>query len=272
MFRRVCLLFGALGLLMMAPFIASAQQSETPAYTFIAEWKVPQEKWNEFTAFEEKTSRPVLERFFADGTITGWVYIVSRVHHATGNSHGLWFTATSIARIERVVEELLKLPTNPTVIGTEYHHDHLLQSVFRGGRAAAGNGYLVVNAFQVLPGKGQEWRQLVKKHFKPTWDELVANGTISYYEMSVEHIHTQDAGGHQGWYINAPSADASGGHYGWYIAPSAEAMDKVSAAFEALERKRSAEENRTIAATIRQLEVPDYHRDSLYRVPSYARK
>lgn len=189
-----------LSFLLLAPFFATAQQPETPVFTFISEWKVPQEKWTEFDAFEEENSRPILERFFADGTIIGYVYIVSRVHHATGNTHGFWFTATSIAGTQRVISELLRLPTNPAVIDGEYHHDHLLQSLLRGGRAGAGSGYLVVNAYEVQPGKGEEWRQAVEKYLKPTWDDLVANGTITYYELSLEHIHTADPDQRYIWY------------------------------------------------------------------------
>lgn len=253
MSRRIYLLLTVLCLVLVAPILASAQEPQT--YTFVAEWAVPRAQWDEFTAFWEKNARPVLERLTADGTLVGWGVFAVRVHTVDGMTHGTWYWANSIAAGQRALDELIKLPPNPAQAGAK-HRDYLLRSLVRKDRAASGNGYLWVSSVQVQPGKGQQWRELWEKYTKPVYDELQANGTISMYELVVEHVHTENPGT----------------RFVAYVTPSADGLDKVQAALAAAGAKRSAEENRAIGAAFAEVTVAGAHRDFFARVSSYARK
>lgn len=253
MSRRIYLLLSVLCLALVAPMVATAQEPQT--YTFVAEWAVPRAQWDEFTAFWEKNARPVLERLTADGTLVGWGIFASRVHLVDATTHGTWYWANSLAAGQRALDELLKLPPNPATAGAK-HRDYLLRSLIRKDRAASGSGYLWVGSVQVQPGKGQQWRELWEKYTKPVYDELQANGTISMYELVVEHVHTEDPGT----------------RFVAYVTPSADGLDKVRAALAAAGEKRSAEENRAIGAAFAEVTVAGAHRDFFARVSAYAHK
>jgi hypothetical protein len=253
-FRRTNLLFVVLCVLFLAPVVAPAQPPDV--YTFVAQWAVPRDQWNAFTDFNEKNARPVLERLYANGTIVGWGNFASIVHDESGMTHGTWWQAAGLANIERVLGELLKLPPNPAVAGAK-HRDYLMRSLVRNAKASGPTGgYLWVSGTQVKSGKGQEWRDLWDKYTKPLYDELLAGGAITYYELETEHVHTDDPG----W------------RYLVYITPTADGADKVRAAGVALSGKRGPETNRAIGNAFAEVTVPEAHRDFYARVLGYAVK
>lgn len=251
MSTKMHLVFAMLCLLLVAPIVASAQQQEAPIYTYVALWNVPRAQWADFTAFREKNNRPVLERMYADGTIVSWGSFATVVHEENGYTHGTWYAATSIAALQRVLEELLKLPPNPAAAGAK-HRDHLLRSlVHRRRTTSTTSGYLSVAAFQAQPGRGGEWLDLWKRYFQPMYDEWLAKGTISAYEVEVEQIHTENPN----W------------RYIVTVAPNAEALDKITAAISAL-----FEKNPTLGAAFAPLSVPGAHWDYLARVSAFTQK
>jgi len=242
---------------LLAPLVATAQQQEPDLYTFVAQWAVPRAQWDEFTASYEKNFRPVLERMMANGTIISWGSFAWTVHDDSGLTHGTWWQANSIGAIERTREELVKLPPAPGMLAATKHRDLLLRQLIRRARATGPTGgYLWVSSSQVKPGKGQEWRELGDKYGKPLYDELLANGTITFYSVDVEYVHTYDPGL----------------RYVVYITPTADGVDKVRAAIVARNQKRSAEENRAIGDAFAEVTVAGTHRDFFARILAYAQK
>lgn len=252
MLRRIPLLLGGLALCLLVPVTAAAQQQprEPDVYTYVAQWGVARAQWAAATAQFDRLVRPVLERRVADGTLVGWGRFETVVHEENGMTHGNWWTATSIAGLERVREELIKLPPNPALAGAS-HSDLLLRSLIsRGGATAPSSGYLWVAAFQVQPGKGQEWRDLWDRHVKPVFDELLASGAISSYSVDVEHVHTQNPG----W------------RYIVYVAPNAEGVDKVRAGLVPFFQ------NRAVMDEFNSVLVPGAHWDYFARIPAMGQK
>jgi len=238
---------------LLVPALAQAQQAEPPVYTFVAEWALPRDKWDQFTAEWEKNSKPTLERLSANGTLVGWGAFAEVVHQDGEITHGTWWAATSIAGIERARTELIK-QANPTIAAATKHHDYLLRSLIRGTRATGpASGYLWVSSSMVQPGKGQDWRAHWEKYSKQVYDQLLKDGTITYYAVEVEQVHTQ----------------ASGLRFVVYITPSADGIDKVNAAFQAANQKRSEEERRAIGSAFADTVVPGAHRDFFAWIASY---
>ncbi len=229
-----------------------AMAQEAPVYTFVAHWNVPRAQWAEFTAFGEESVRPVLERMLANGTIVSWGLSTTVVHRENGTTHETWWAATSIAGIERAREELRKLPSSAVLAGAK-HHDHLSESlIHRGSTTDTTSGYLYISVYKVRPGRGQDWLRLWEKYFKPTYDELLDNGTILSYEVSSDHVHTDD-----------PRTRIV-----VHIVPSADAEDKVNAALTAVfEKDRTA-----IIAAFSAVSIRSEHRDHFRQVLSYAHK
>jgi hypothetical protein len=231
----------------LAPAFAAAQQAEPPVYTFVAEWNVPRANWDDFMANFEKITKPVLLKHSTDGTLVGWGVFSSVVHEQGAMTHGTWWQATSLAAIERVRNELVKVSAANTAMGASTaHRDYLLRSILRGTRTAGpASGYIWVSSSMVKPGMGGDWREHWEKYSKPVYDELLKNGTITYYAVDVEQVHT------------APS----GLRFVVYITPNAEGVDKVNAAFQAANQKRSAEERRAIGQALGDITVAGEHRD-----------
>jgi hypothetical protein len=253
--RIACILVFAV-IVFAATTAAQAQQAAPPSYTFVAEWNVPRAQWAAVNANFDKNDRAVVDRLMANGTITGWGNFTPLVHTADGGTHGIWFTASSIANITKAFDELIKAPQEPAQRDAK-HWDHLLRPVVGSGKpVASGNGYIWVNSLQVQPGKGAEWLDLWTKNSKPIYDELVANGTITSYSVDTEVVHT----------------DSPAWRHIVYIAPNADAVDKVLAATAAANARRTPEERRELAEAMAGVTVANAHRDTLARVLSYASK
>ena len=251
MSKRIYLVLAVLSVALLVPIVATAQQPEPPIYTSVALWNVPRAQWADFTAFLDKNGRPVLERMFANGTIVSWGTFATVFHQENGFTHGTWYATTSIAAGQRVLDELLKLPPNPATLGAR-HRDHLFRSLIHRGRATGPrSGYLSVAAFEAQPGRGGEWLELWKRYFQPMYDDWLANGTISLYEVEVEQVHTENPN----WRFIVT------------VAPDAEALDKMTAGISAL-----FEKNPTLGAAFAPLSVPGAHWDYLARVANYAHK
>ncbi|MFQ5694420.1 MAG: hypothetical protein ACE5HB_00365 [Terriglobia bacterium] len=249
--RRIAI-YGVVVCLLLLALPAVAQEEEATIYTYVAHFGVARAQWAEYTTFVKTNVQPVLQAMLANGTIVHWGTNSLVVHNQNASTHGIWWAATSIAGIERVREELIKLAGNPATAEAT-HHDHLLESIIhRGGTADLTSGYLWVSAVKVRPGRGQEWRGVWEKYFKPTYDALVADGTILLYEVSLEYVHTEDPR----W------------RYVWYVAANADAEDKVDAAIS----KAFRQEAPAIFGALGGVSIRSEHRDFFARVRSYGHK
>jgi hypothetical protein len=237
--------------------LVQAQQAETPYYVYVAQWAVPRAQWDAYVAGWEKDTKPVLERMTANGTLVSWGVFTTIVHEADGITHGVWWAGSSIAALERVREELIKMPPAPALTAATRHRDYLLRNLLhRSKTTAPSSGYLHVASWVVKPGRGAEWRELWEKYNKAALEDQFAKGNLLFYSVDVEHVHTQDPGVREVVTIS----------------PNAEAEDQVSAAIAAVAEKRSAEERRAIADAFAEVLVPGSHRDYFARVLSWWHK
>jgi hypothetical protein len=244
-------------LLCLAPLALAAQQMEEPVYSFVAEWRIPRPQWGDFTYAFERVHRPILEKGLAEGNLISWGAYTNIVHTEEGITHGFWITAATLAGLEKVRTELIKQPPNQGMLAATKHRDYLLQSVVhRGKTAAATGGYLSVAGWLVKPGKGQEWRKLWEKNFQPVLDEMMTAGTLHSYGLDTEYAHTEDPG----W------------HYVYTVSGSAEAEDKLAAAFRAAFEKKTEEERAGLRKAFIELTTPEAHRDFFALLSAYAHK
>lgn len=244
--------------LLLAAGSVSAQQMEPTTYTFVAEWQIPRAQWANFVADFEKNTRPVLEKMAANGTLVAWGAFETIVHTEEGMTHGTWWSSNTVAGIESTRAELLKASTASSSLGSATkHRDYYLRSLIGNGKAAAGtNGYLSVSSYLVKPGQGQEWRQMWEKNNKAIYDDLVAKGLVLGYSIDVEDIHTDNPG----W------------RHVVSMSPNADAEDKIGAAFDAANAKRSAQEQQAMTAAMANVLEPGTHRDGYAKIIRYWHK
>jgi hypothetical protein len=239
-----------------APAVAQTAPATEP-YTFVAEWNIPRAQWAGYVTDFDKNTKPVLEKLAAAGTLISWGVFESIVHAPEGYSHGVWWTATSYAGIEKARIELVKSASaSASLAAATGHRDYYLRSIVGGGKSGSGEGYLNVSSYLVKAGKGQEWRQLWEKNSKPAFDDLVAKGALVGYSIDVEDVHT----------------DSPMWRFVVTVSPSAEADDQFVAALDAADAKLTPEERKTRGLMMETLLEPGAHRDQYARVLRYWRK
>lgn len=242
-------------LALFAPALVQAQQAEPTVYTFVAEWGVARADWDAWWASFEKNTKPLLERHSANGNLVAWAAYTTLVHDDSGITHGVYWSCTSYAAMNRVLDDLRKAA--PSGINITKHRDYMVRSIMHSAKASAPTtGYLYVSAFQVQPGKGAEWRGLWEKYNKASMDANIANGNLLAYSVEVEEVHTLDPAIR--WVVS--------------ISPNAEADDRANAADQVANQKRSAEERRAIGAAFADVLVPGSHRDFYAKILAYWHK
>jgi len=230
--------------------VVQAQAMTEAHYTYVAEWAVPRDKWPAMDA-NSKESEAVLKELQADGTIVGWGWYSRLAHDESGFTHGDWFQATSIAGLVRALDALAKTAGAP-VLASAKHQDYVLRSLAHHYKpGVSGRGVLWVADYSLKADHAAEFTGLVQKEFVPLLEKLLADGTITGYEVDTAVVHSFDPS-----IINIA-----------YIAPDGSGVDKVQAAVRA-----AAAANPQVEATLNASTNPQAHRDLIARVAAYAHK
>ncbi len=193
----------------------------------VAEWQVPRAQWATFVTDFDKNTRPILEKLSAGGGLISWGAFESIVHTPDGYSHGVWWTGTSYAAMEKARRELVTASAAATSLANATgHRDFFLRSIVNASKPASGEGYLAVSSYLLKAGKAQEWKALWEKGSKPVLDDLLAKGALIAYSVDVEDVHTDNPM----WRMVVT------------VSPTAEADDQYVAAFDAASAKLTPEE------------------------------
>jgi len=241
-----------LGVAVLCPTAARAQQMqmESPLYTYVHFWGVSRDRWGEMNKNTEEENK-ILQRLVADGTLVSWGATESVVHQEDGYTQSGWFQATSLANILKTLDTLRSSAQASVLVGAK-HKDYLMRTLMHGGKTAdLKGGYLQVGFYQTKPGADQEWMGLVRQYIKPGLDQMLADGSITMYNIDAEQIHT----------------DAPGMHAVAIVVPDGTSLDKLAGFIPALMMK-----NPGIGLSLESLSVGEAHRDILERVIAYQHK
>lgn len=241
------------GLAAAMPSGAQNDQKEKPTlYTYVAQWAVPRAQWGDITKLFEQ-NRPLLDKLVADGTLTGYGNFATVIHQEGQPTHGTWYTATSVGNLMKTIETLVARPesTSP-VLANSKHWDLILESRDYNGHTGTFKGaYLVGSNFQVKPGQGREFRELVKSSILPLLEKLLADGVIHFYSLDSDAYHSEKPGA----------------FHLVYVAADAASIDKVDAAVD-----EALGKNPTFGPAFRSMFEAEAHRDFLLRVTTMTRK
>jgi hypothetical protein len=207
--------------LTVCAFTLSAQTTEVkekPAmYSYVANWQVPRAHWAEF----EKTNdddKPILEKALADGTIVGYGNDENLIHQPEAETHDDWWSATSLAGLLKVLDQFsLSGNSSSSVLSTATKHwDSIYVSHYYNWKPGAfKGGYTHVSEYKLKADAPDDAVDLLAKHMVvPILDKLVADGTVTEYEIDETAIHTS----------------APGTFLIVYITPTPEGLDTVQAA------------------------------------------
>jgi hypothetical protein len=246
----VCLL--VFGMLLTGTALRAQSEDEgKPMYIYVSQWAVPRAQWGEMRKGEE-ADRAMMDKLVADGTITGYGEFVNMIHQEGQPTHGDWMTADSEGNILKALETFYAQPSEPSVLAASKHWDYFLFSRAHKSRSGKFDGaYLSGSRWEVKPGRGIAFRNLVNSRIVPILDKLMADGALIFYTVEAEDYHTQAPGGVE---IVMATVDAA-------------AMDKVSDAFEAAFAKDDE-----IGPALAALTKGEGHRDFLARITHMSAK
>jgi competence protein ComGC len=266
--KRVCTWTTALvgSLLALAVVPAVRAQDQPVLYTRVAQWQIARPNWGAYEADLKKSTIPVMEKLLADGVITEFGADRATVHTPEGYTHSTWFSARSLAGLEKALDALVESESKLTpelrrkqdtdFAGTK-HADMILRSVgYHNRTVKTEKGYGNVSVQKMLPGKAQDYMALYDKYTKPVLEQLYKDGALTAYGVDAELVHTGDPGF----------------RFFWEMLPDADALDKVQAAFDAAREKRTPEERRAIGQAFAELTDAAAHRDSRSNVIYYSVK
>ena len=266
MLTATAIMIGALVLLTATP--AAAQEDPAPVYTRVAMWQVERAQWSDFVDFFEMYDQPVMEKLFNEGVIIEWGLDAMSLHHPEGYTHGTWWSATSMANLEKVLKAFdqaaeAKGKEEQKRIDTEFagmitkHRDYLLRSnTYRSTAAKLDDGYFVSSSVRVKRDKDDDYHSFWDNRVKPVYEKLLEEGTIVAFCLTVEEISTDKPGGHESWYFTA----------------NAEGLDKVKAAFRASWGEEDEEGRRARWTSIKDVVETGTHREQLTHLIHYATK
>ena len=182
-------------------------------YTYVSDWTVPRARWGEME--KDRGTDKIFEKAFSAGTLVGYGDDLTLVHTAEGTTHDAWWSATSLAGILNVLDELHKAGTSPVLNSATKHSDAIYISRYYSARAGTYHGAYTRESSYKLKSDAPEdaMSTLAKTAIVPLLEKLVADGTLLEYEIDEEFIHTQSPDTF--WIIS--------------ISPTAEGQDKLTA-------------------------------------------
>ena len=194
----------------------SAEVKDKPRlYTYEAFWVVPRTKWTEFEKVNPGEQK-VLEKALSGGVIVSYGTDSAVLHDADGATHDNWWQSMSMAGTLTVLDELEKSGPAPALNSATKHWDNMWVSKYYNWHPGSWQGAYGYAAIYPLKADAPDDAVdvLAKNLIVPLLEKMLADGTIVEYEIDEQAIHS----------------DAPGSFVIDYIAPTAEGLDKVSAA------------------------------------------
>jgi hypothetical protein len=219
---NLCVGFGVLTLAAAAVAQQTPEvKAKPPLYTYVANFAIPRAEfaeWDKDMAADTKT----MEAALAYGTVVAFGEDKVLVHTSVGFTHDDWWCSTSMPGLLTVLDQLSKSSEKSPVLGSSTKHaDDIFVSHFYNWKSGkTTNGYIHSATYMVKPdAPAGTVDTLSKSMIVPLLEKLLADGSISAYQVATQAIHTEDPGM----------------FFVFYVAPKADGLDKVTAALTVLQ-------------------------------------
>lgn len=191
-------------------------------YSYVAVWTIPRADWAAM-ADVPPAQRDLLTKSMTSGKLVGWGDGTALMHHADGPTHINWWSSMSEAGLLTYLDEESALPGNPVLTKSTHHADFIVASTYYNRKAATvKSGYEMVSYLKLKADAPEKTYPLIAKSVvAPVLEKLFAEGVLVEYQICSEDFQSGPA---RGFWVE-------------WMAPSVEALDKVSAAWrDALEK------------------------------------
>jgi hypothetical protein len=216
MMRVRCLAIATLLVLGLAT-LATAQQGPGPI------------TWLSFETTKSGTSRdligasiekdgPMYDELLANGTLTSWGIAIPITHTPRDHmNYMLWATMDGWSRVGELEAGFMKLFASRTPeqmaegqklyqesVEEDSHHDWIIRhEVYRQGSLEVPPKYFRIGYFKATPGNEGKISAAYKEHFQPIYQQLLDDGVITGFGLSVQELHGVGDWTHIGWYTMA---------------------------------------------------------------------
>lgn len=208
----VCLL----GLVAALATPALAQAEKPPMYCYIGFWSIPRAQWADMDK-SDAADMPVLQKGMSSGSLVGYGRDENLVHQIDGTTHDSWWCANTMAGVLGVLDTFYSngSATSPVLVSATKHYDQIFVSHHYNWHAGTvTNGYTMASSYKLKENAPNDAVDtLAKSVIVPMMEKLLANGTISEYEIDEQAVHTA----------------APGTFYIIYLVQNADGIDKVRA-------------------------------------------
>jgi hypothetical protein len=223
----MCRLFAGICVLAMAAIWAvpagaqmmSEVKEKPPMYSYVADWVIPRAQWGAMQKANMDDTK-LLEKAVADGTIVAYGFDETLVHTADGATHDDWWSSMSLAGVFNMLDQFYTsgTATSPVLASSTKHWDSVyVARYYNWHSGTVKNGYGMASFYKLKPHAADDALSTLSKSLVgPLLEKMLADGTISEWEIDTQAIQTE----------------AAGTFVIYYIANSAEAMDKVNAAIQ----------------------------------------
>ena len=192
-------------------------KDKPPMYSYVGNWTIPRAQWADMDksiAADQKT----LDQAIANGTLVGYGNDRNLVHQPEGYTHDDWWSSMSMAGVLNVLDQFQKSGSSvsPVLSSATKHADSIFVSRYYNWRpGSAKDAYTQIAYYRLKPDAPSDALDTLSKNlFVPLFEKLLAEGTILEYEVDTEAIHNEAPGAF--WLI--------------YVSPTAEGLDKATAA------------------------------------------
>ncbi len=199
-------------------------KEKPPLYSYVANWEIPRANWPEMDK-AAAANNAMLEKALADGTIVGYGDDMNLVHQPSLETHDDWWSATSLAGLLKVLDQLRSSDNNTSGVlaSATKHWDNIYVSRYYNWKSGSyKGGYGFIASYKLKADAPDNAVDLLsKKLVVPLLEKMLADGTILEYEIDTEAIHTE-----------APDTFAI-----VFLAPKPEGIDTVQAAIRAAQKE-----------------------------------
>jgi hypothetical protein len=209
-----------LGLLvgMALPALAQSEVKEkSPMYCYVGLWAIPRAQWAEMEK-SDAADLPILQKAMTDGMLVGFGSDVNLLHQPDAPTHDDWWCSSSMAGVLNVLDQFHKggNSATPVLASATKHWDELLVSRYYNWHPGTmKDGYSHGATYKFKADAPEDALDVIAKNaMVPLMEKMLANGTISEYEIDTEAVHTT----------------APGSFYVFYLCPNADGIDKMSTA------------------------------------------
>lgn len=230
------------------PAPAQMDSKEKPAmYCYVGLWAIPRAQWADMVKADE-ADEPALQKAMAAGTLIGFGSDVNLVHQPDGPTHDDWWCANSMAGVLNMLDQFYSngSAASPVLQSATKHWDNILVSHHYNWKPGTmKGGYSHGSMYRLKADSPNDAvDSLANSVIVPMMEKMLANGTISEYEIDTEAIHTE----------------APGTFYVFYLTPNADGLDKMNAAL-----RENLKSNSLISPAFGSMTDSAGHRDYLDR-------